>query len=568
MKSLRFQRLVLISDSQRMANQFEFPKRLNIVTGKDNSIGKSTLVKSVFWALGCEPKFDQEWKSKDIKAILYFSVDDKNYIVSRHNDRVSFGNAGEELKKYSKITGQYSIDFASVVGFDLVLENRSGELECPPPAFYFLPFYIDQEKSWGEPWNAFEHLTQFSRFKATLIKYFCGYIKPEYFEIEEEIFEEKLLEKEANNKVERILSAIEVIEEIPNKNNVALSDAEIESIQAEIGEELEIFVNKQISLFDSQLQIKSEAYDLEKQLSIALSAVNELEEDYAFAVEYLVEDELECPLCGTIHNNSLVSRAGLLVEKSSLENQVDIIKESLEEKKGELLVLDKELSIVRQEVDRINKKYILLDKEDQGSFEKTWCLIAQKNVSQNIAKEKEAHGLISKQATENQKALKAMQRKLTTKKEKEELDELFIGNLTENIQTLSALGVNLVGVKSPMHYKKLLGGGAAEGTRGVLAYQLAILRQIENAGNCALPPFVIDTPNQQEQAGHRYQRVVDVIKENVPSHFQIILCGMDNEAITSLKEGAHVINLDEKRLLDKVFYKSLRSEYESIVIGD
>ncbi|MCZ3264655.1 hypothetical protein NYZ64_18570, partial [Acinetobacter baumannii] len=71
MRSFQFQRLVLISDSKKLANQFEFPKRLNLVTGGDNSIGKSTLVKNLFWALGCDPDFDEEWKTNDIKAIIY-----------------------------------------------------------------------------------------------------------------------------------------------------------------------------------------------------------------------------------------------------------------------------------------------------------------------------------------------------------------------------------------------------------------------------------------------------------------------------------------------------------------
>ena len=63
MKGLQFQRLVLLSDSKRLANQFTFPKRLNLVTGSDNSIGKSTLVKNLFWAIGCEPHFDENFIS-------------------------------------------------------------------------------------------------------------------------------------------------------------------------------------------------------------------------------------------------------------------------------------------------------------------------------------------------------------------------------------------------------------------------------------------------------------------------------------------------------------------------
>lgn len=165
MKGLQFQRLVLLSDSKRLANQFTFPKRLNLVTGSDNSIGKSTLVKNLFWAIGCEPLFDEEWKSNDVKAILYFKVNQQEYIVSRYTDGIYFGRKGTVLAKYSKVTGQFAEDFVEEVGFDLMLANRNNGLDCPPPAFYFLPFYIDQKKSWDEPWNGFEGLGQYSNFK-------------------------------------------------------------------------------------------------------------------------------------------------------------------------------------------------------------------------------------------------------------------------------------------------------------------------------------------------------------------------------------------------------------------
>ncbi|MEI8707345.1 hypothetical protein [Pseudoalteromonas sp. B62] len=147
MKGLQFQRLVLLSDSKRTANQFTFPKRFNLVTGSDNSVGKSTLVKNLFWALGCDPHFDKDWKSNDVKTILYFTVNKNKYIASRYADGIYFGSEGSPLNKYSKITGQFAEDFSKVVGFDLLLTNRNEGIDCPPPAYYFLPFYIDQKKA-------------------------------------------------------------------------------------------------------------------------------------------------------------------------------------------------------------------------------------------------------------------------------------------------------------------------------------------------------------------------------------------------------------------------------------
>lgn len=573
MKGLQFQRLVLLSDSKRLANQFVFPKRLNLVTGSDNSIGKSTLVKNLFWAIGCEPHFDEEWKSNDVKAILYFKVNQQEYIVSRYVDGIYFGRKGTALTKYSKVTGQFSQDFAEVVGFDLMLTNRHDGLDCPPPAFYFLPFYIDQKKSWDEPWNGFEGLGQYSNFKTILIKYFCGYLSSEHFELEEDVFAQKLIEKEANQQVSRLADAISVLEEVAPKQTIAFTQVELESIQQEIEKELAVFSIRQSELFKQQSALANEIYDLEQQHLIASTSARELDEDYTFAVENVPSDSLECPLCGIEHDNSLLSRAGLLADKEGLEQQANSIKDVLEGNYRKRVELTEELNFIASEIERINNKYLKeeapeYESNQQQVFEQALHNISQKKVNSSVVHKKESYLLQSQHAKDKQKEIKKEQRKLVKKKDKDELNELFIGNLVESINELSATGVNLSGVKAPMDYKKILGGGAAEGTRGTLAYQLAILRQISHVNHCQLAPFVIDTPNQQEQAKHRYEQVMDVVTENIPTGYQVILCAMDNDALSAYKQDAHIIELDENRLLQYEPYAQLRTEYEQVVLGN
>ncbi|MCU4319641.1 hypothetical protein KTH44_10940 [Acinetobacter bereziniae] len=569
MRSLQFQRLVLISDSKNLANQFEFPKRLNLVTGNDNSIGKSTLVKNLFWALGCDPEFDEEWKTNDIKAILYFTVDNILYIASRYHDSIIFGQADSQLKKYPKITGEYSQIFSDIVNFDLKLVNRSDDLECPPPAYYFLPFYIDQKRSWNQPWNSFDKLMQFSSFKRPLISYVCGYTKSEHFEMQEELFIQKAIIKEANEQIERISSAIQVIEDISNdKRTIALSEEELNNVQNEIEIELQNFLEKQTRLFDTQTQINSELYDLEKQYGIALNSVRELEKDYAFAVEYIPEDVLECPMCGTKHDNSLLSRAGILTDKSIVEEEAGLIRNSLNLKRVALKNLQDELQEVRFEINRINEKYVTSLPEIANSnydMQNAIHSIALKNVSHNVSEIIVSHESKSKQAEKIQKEIKSDQNKLLSKKQKDELNTYFFKNLEKNIETLSATGINLHGVKTPMDFKKLLGGGAAEATRGVLAYQLAILKQIEFANSCAIAPFVIDTPNQHEQAAANYLKIINLLKSNLSSQYQVILCGMDHIALDEFKKDCNIIKLDKDKLLKSSQYEILKAEYNRIL---
>lgn len=569
MRSLQFQRLVLISDSKRLANQFTFPKRLNLITGEDNSIGKSTLAKSLLWSLGCDPVIDEEWKSNDIKSILYFTINNKEYFSCRGSHSIILGAIDGEAKRYTHITGDFSQDLSDLVNFKMKLPNRTdGKLETPPPAYYFLPFYIDQIKSWSSPWDSFENLGQYANWKKTLIKYFTGYLKPEHFELEEEIYEYSEAKKESTAKIEKFQSAVDVIVDNSADITIALDNEKFSEIQKEINTELQEFIDYQRRLYDAQATITSNIYDLEKQYELATSSANELEEDYKFAVESIPTDHLECPLCGTLHDNSLTNRALLLSEKDSLLDEANSIASEIEALRSSLFELNEVARFATNEIERINKKYLT----DDNAGEKTLITqvidaISKEKVSRSIQVKIDNEDLKISKANNSVAELKKDQRKLLSNKDKEELNSSFMSKLLGNIEALGSTGVNLSKVKSPTDYKQLLGGGAAEAARGLLAYQLSVLQQINIAKTCIVPPFVIDTPNQQEQAGHRYETVIKEIMRSIPEDYQIILCAMENNALNEFKNDANVITLNSEKLLNSSQYDSLRSEYKNIQLA-
>ncbi|ECR9182045.1 hypothetical protein F2G26_17250 [Salmonella enterica] len=569
MRSLQFQRLVLISDSKRLANQFTFPKRLNLITGEDNSIGKSTLAKSLLWSLGCDPVIDEEWKSNDIKSILYFTINNKEYFSCRGSHSIILGAIDGEAKRYTHITGDFSQDLSDLVNFKMKLPNRTdGKLETPPPAYYFLPFYIDQIKSWSSPWDSFENLGQYANWKKSLIKYFTGYLKPEHFELEEEIYEYSEVKKESTAKIEKFQSAVDVIVDNSADITIALDNEKFSEIQKEINTELQEFIDYQRRLYDAQATITSNIYDLEKQYELATSSANELEEDYKFAVESIPTDHLECPLCGTLHDNSLTNRALLLSEKDSLLDEANSIASEIEALRSSLFELNEVAQFATNEIERINKKYLT----DDNAGEKTLITqvidaISKEKVSRSIQVKIDNEDLKISKANNSVAELKKDQRKLLSNKDKEELNSSFMSKLLGNIEALGSTGVNLSKVKSPTDYKQLLGGGAAEAARGLLAYQLPVLQQIHSAKTCIVPPFVIDTPNQQEQAGHRYETVIKELMRSIPEDYQIILCAMENNALNEFKNDANVITLNSGKLLDSSQYDSLRSEYKNIQLA-
>ncbi|TOL77650.1 hypothetical protein CGH91_23300, partial [Vibrio parahaemolyticus] len=166
------------------------------------------------------------------------------------------------------------------------------------------------------------------------------------FDLEEEIFEQKSIEKEANQQVVRITEAIDLLKEIAPEQTVAITSDEFQSIQREIEEELASFSSSQSNLYELQSILANDIHELEQQHLIASTSARELNEDYTFAVENIPSDSLECPLCGIEHDNSLLSRAGLLADKESIEQQADKIKSLLETKYQERDDLNQEISFV------------------------------------------------------------------------------------------------------------------------------------------------------------------------------------------------------------------------------
>jgi hypothetical protein len=176
--------------------------------------------------------------------------------------------------------------------------------------------------------------------------------------------------------------------------------------------------------------------------------------------------------------------------------------------------------------------------------------LASQSVQKHVQRTMERKAAFIKEVDRSTKILKKEQTQLISKGQRDDLNSAFKASLSVYIQELKAQGVNLSSVESALNYKTLHGsGGAAESTRGLLAYYLAVLKQIHSAKNEVFSAIIIDTPNQQEQADFNYEIILDFLMKRTPENAQLILCAMNRSEIKKYKESAHVILLDEAKLL-------------------
>lgn len=567
MPNLVFKRLTITSDTQKSGNQFTFQPKFNLITGGvDNSLGKSTLAKMLLWSLGCDPDLDTTWQGFDVRTMVEFTIGNAAFEAGRYGDSMFLRPRGGTWKHYPKITGEYAATFADLVGFRALLPNRkdSTQLETPPPAFYFLPFYVDQRRSWALAWNSFPKLEQYARWQKNIIQYHTGYLLPAFFELEEEIAERSTVKKAAEAEVRKIETAIEVVKEYfpPASKTMALTEAEFDALALEVNLDLGALQETQEELLHVIADTQSERQYLLSQLELAKVAASELEKDYAFSVECVEGDTLQCPLCGTAHDNSLASRASILVDKAEVQRQVELLTSKIATLDKKAAKSQEELNHVHIQIEAINKKYAPREEAPpQDSEFSLMDALASQSIQKRVQRTLESKAAVIREITRANRDLKKEQGKLLTKEQIEEMDAFFKYKLASYVDDLRAPGVNLEPVESPLDYQKLYGsGGAAESTRGMLAYHMAIIRQIHQAQNEAFAPIIIDTPNQQEQAKFNYERILQFLAKTIPTDTQFILCAMDRKEIENFKASAHVISLDEGKILTLKKYDDLRMQ--------
>ncbi|WGQ08955.1 hypothetical protein QG516_20800 [Pedobacter gandavensis] len=563
MQSLKFKQLLLISNPTKSANLFNFQKDLTIITADDNNYGKSTLGKLLFWSLGCDPDFDTNWNNLDCKTILKFTIGENKYETMRYKDLIYLNENGESTL-YPKITGAYSDKIGQILGFHALMPKRDTViLETPPPAYFFVPFYIDQKKSWATAWENFSNLGQYQNWKPTIIKYHIGLLPKTHFELELKKSSKKVEKSALDIEITKLEATLEIVSKFISTPVATINQVKLEKITSEIRDDLKRLSEFQEKTLDEFTKLQGDRAFLYHQKIISEKIIIELDKDYKYAVEHFPEDEIQCPLCGIHHENSVINRASILTDRQQAESQLDQISLTLSTTESKLEKIGAKVERTRSDIELIHNKYLIEEGTNEITLNEIIENIAGNSIQENV-KNSRADKLVSLLSLNSEiKQINDDQKALLTEEEKRDINDMFLKIFSSYIELLGAEDINTSEVNSPLDYGKIIReGGAAEGIRGILAYYLAIHTMIENSGNEVLAPMIIDTPNQQEQSLGNYDKILELIKKKVSPKSQIILCALKNEKLDILNEDANIIHLSEKRLLSEEKYHEIKKEFD------
>ena len=120
MKKFRFKSLSLLSQTEKKARHVVFSPHSNLIVG-ENHTGKSSLIKSLYEALGAHPAGDLDRWDKGTVALMSFAIDDTQYsLLQQRSYRALFDSSNRVIFAATNWS-DWGAKFVEVMNFNLVL---------------------------------------------------------------------------------------------------------------------------------------------------------------------------------------------------------------------------------------------------------------------------------------------------------------------------------------------------------------------------------------------------------------------------------------------------------------
>lgn len=556
-RRVNYKTLWLLSARDESARKQSFNQK-TLLLGT-NGTGKSRIVKNLYWVFGCNTRNrDVGMWDPDTVVALEFSYRDNNYLIVRDGKRLGMFGRHDELLFCAKDMSTWSKHLGMFFGFELRLKRPQYVVFSQAgPDYLFLPFYMDQDGSWGASWDTFENLKQFSDWKGATFESFIGMRPNAYFharhistEIGDRVKERRLelaAQKDAFKRVQ---------EELP-KNLPALNFAAFRAELNEFGRRATKLQHDQARIRGQLLGLVNSREKVQSEMKIALAAYNELKGDFKFLAEQAGES-LECPTCGTMHQNSFHARILLSSDAESLSGLIMELRRQLDEIRNKESTIRVNLRSVERGIDALEK----MQQERRAKLKLEEVLASQSKKTLDVAFLR-VHKNLTEEVTrlEGEKAEAEEQVKKYEDPEHRSAVQAYFSSQVSSISNLLDIPIYEQIVNAKPSVRAQSGGSSAP--RSMLAVHLAMIATNAEWGDSPMFPFVIDTPQQSGQDDPNLKRMVEVLGKTAGVHHQVILAAERLPPDVELGDFDSVALTQKKSAMSKAYFDEAISRLQS-----
>ena len=555
MKEMYFDNILIADIVEKTAHFHKFEKGFNVVTSQDNHVGKSSLLKSLYFAMGAEVDFDNVWNKNTKLYVVEFYIDEIKFSMARWQKAFAFFRETELILTTKSVSRELARKFEKIFSFAVYMANKkTNKIELAPPAFTFMPYYIDQDKGWSGLYESFSNIDQYKK---------SDRIKSLYYHLG--IYTRSTVELMA--KRDTLKDKIEQLKEEEEKSRITIESlyAEIQNLlPADSIEELEknlIIPKERISLLVSRIgETRNKIQSLETALYQHEHQLEVIQEYRKIKNGVSVREDRDkihiCPKCGYSFDEEIYS---IVRSNYNLQNEDYMYKQ-----------IEQIISSIASELEKYKENYVnLMDElkqqeqaydEKQDSYE---VYLRQRGLQDSVRHFTEQLGENVYEQEEHGKEIKEIDKEIRKLPNKKEVEENYIENVRLNIIKLDAWNSAYEG------NIKLLKPIKAQGTlenKIILAQMIGLFQTMQYfRTNTILFPLVVDSPRAKEASHTSSKDILKLIFEmdNLP---QVILATMDySDFENEMKRRAKVTVLFEKRkLLNGDTYREYQSEIEEL----
>ena len=394
MKSFLFKSLSLLAPTERRGRTLSFSPSANAIIG-GNHRGKSTVLRMLYYPLGCATRrLGPQW-TQDFTVLLTFAVGGVEYRALRSGTIFALFDADGTIVWAGTDQGEYRDVIAAILRFNLQLTPQQGPARLARISFFFLPTYIDQDGSWESGWSTFQNLGEFKDWQAPTIDFFLGVRPAKYWTTFAAL-------SSAKNDSERVVADQAVLqrararlEKNYPKKTWYRGGLHFRTELKMLEEQSARLAREEISLRDSAAEIASNGASIDAQVALVEAALKEHSKDMAYLGDRASDPAIICPTCGTSHENSFHERLNLESEADDLREVYKNLLGQRERLKRRFELSGKQLSDIQESAQEIKETLDI-----QRGAVKLRDIVDQAGITKAYeALEEEARALATQQGT-------------------------------------------------------------------------------------------------------------------------------------------------------------------------
>lgn len=545
---------ILIADVQSHKARFvSFQKGLNVITSRENHVGKSSVLKSLYDTLGAEVHFDARWNKDTKLTVVTIDVEGTEYQVVRFVKRFAIFK-GQNLELLSNsITKQLAPKFDKIFNFSVYLTEKNGNKNVvqAPPAFTFMPYYIDQDKGWNNLYDSFERMDQFAKPERAKSLYFhLGLYTKARIEQQAQIDQLRDSIRNLQEQEQRLDITIKSLTDELNNIIPADNEEELERHMATPKKEIEKLV-QEIGLVRNKIQ---ESNTILQQHENQLDIIKKFQ-------QIQVQDQTEkniryvCPQCGYEFDEEIYN----LIRNNYNQSNAEYIRAQIE------LIVNN----IKNELKTQEERYISLMtklKEQESAYDESQdayeAYLRHRGLKETVRKYSAELEQNRIKQSEYEDEIRNIRKELQKNPDKKDIEQIYVNYVKQNIIALKAWTQAYDG------NIKLLRALNAQGSllpKIILSQYNALFQTMASQNSSVIRfPFVIDSPRDKESSISSSKEILSMISK-ISYLPQVILATVDYDTFNITNEKVTKIYFDEQfNVLNDKMYLEHKEQIEGL----